>query len=245
MGRQLFPPVRRHVVSGNDDERELDRRHFLKCMAWVGTGAVWAMSGGILRGAPLGQLPDADDGARRQRTPLRPDQRQSHRLRQAGEHRRDRDASCGHREDQGRTGSAGVRAAHRRPHTPLQADRVRHRTAGALRAGASGLLRPRRARCARGRREELPGAIREGDSRRRLAQLRPRRRALHRSRQRRESQGGRAWHAGRRAARVAGERREAADEQHADRRVRSHAACGRSIRTGDGAPTTANVRSRT
>ena len=38
----------------SDDERELDRRHFLKCMAWVGTGAVWTMSGGVLKGAPLG-----------------------------------------------------------------------------------------------------------------------------------------------------------------------------------------------
>ena len=37
----------------SDDERELDRRHFLKCMAWVGTGAVWTMSGGVLKGSPL------------------------------------------------------------------------------------------------------------------------------------------------------------------------------------------------
>jgi 3',5'-cyclic AMP phosphodiesterase CpdA len=39
---------------GQKSEKELDRRHFLKCMAWVGTGAVWAMSGGVLKGAPLG-----------------------------------------------------------------------------------------------------------------------------------------------------------------------------------------------
>jgi len=38
-----------------DDEKELDRRHFLKCMAWVGTGAVWTMSGGVLNGSPLGR----------------------------------------------------------------------------------------------------------------------------------------------------------------------------------------------
>ncbi len=39
-----------------DDEQGLDRRNFLKCMAWVGTGAVWTMSsGGILKGSPLGQ----------------------------------------------------------------------------------------------------------------------------------------------------------------------------------------------
>ena len=35
---------------------ESDRRHFLKCMAWVGTGAVWTLSGGILKGVPLGRL---------------------------------------------------------------------------------------------------------------------------------------------------------------------------------------------
>ena len=44
-------------MSGIHDD--LDRRHFLKCMAWVGTGAVWTMSGGILRGSPLGQSPGA------------------------------------------------------------------------------------------------------------------------------------------------------------------------------------------
>jgi Icc protein len=39
-----------------NDERDIDRRHFLECMAWVGTGAAWAMSGGVLKGAPLGQM---------------------------------------------------------------------------------------------------------------------------------------------------------------------------------------------
>jgi 3',5'-cyclic AMP phosphodiesterase CpdA len=32
----------------------MKRRHFLKCMAWVGTGAVWTISGGVLSAAPLG-----------------------------------------------------------------------------------------------------------------------------------------------------------------------------------------------
>jgi len=32
----------------------IDRRGFLKCMAWAGTGAVWAMQGGVLRSIPLG-----------------------------------------------------------------------------------------------------------------------------------------------------------------------------------------------
>jgi Icc protein len=41
------------------DENDFDRRHFLKCMAWVGTGAVWTLSSGILKGSPLGQSPNA------------------------------------------------------------------------------------------------------------------------------------------------------------------------------------------
>src|SRR5437870_8352093 len=31
----------------------MDRRGFLECMAWVGTGAVWTMASGVLRGTPL------------------------------------------------------------------------------------------------------------------------------------------------------------------------------------------------
>jgi 3',5'-cyclic-AMP phosphodiesterase len=45
-------------------QRELDRRHFLKCMAWVGTGAVWTMSGGVLKASPLGHLHGAEMVAR-------------------------------------------------------------------------------------------------------------------------------------------------------------------------------------
>ena len=37
------------------DDKELDRRHFLQCMTWVGTGAVWTLSSGVLKGTPLGQ----------------------------------------------------------------------------------------------------------------------------------------------------------------------------------------------
>ena len=43
------------------EEHDLDRRNFLKCMAWVGTGAVWTMAGGVLRASPLGQ--SANGGA--------------------------------------------------------------------------------------------------------------------------------------------------------------------------------------
>ncbi len=35
----------------------IDRRGFLKCMAWAGTGALWIMQGGIPRSVPLSLLP--------------------------------------------------------------------------------------------------------------------------------------------------------------------------------------------
>src|SRR5678816_755069 len=43
-------------VTHSTDEKELDRRHFLKCMAWVGTGALWTISGGVAKGSPLEQI---------------------------------------------------------------------------------------------------------------------------------------------------------------------------------------------
>jgi predicted phosphodiesterase len=42
-------------VAKNDEDKQMDRRGFLECMAWVGTGAVWTMSSGVLKGMPLGQ----------------------------------------------------------------------------------------------------------------------------------------------------------------------------------------------
>ena len=36
-----------------DEARGQDRREFLACMAWVGTGALWTMTGGVLKGTPI------------------------------------------------------------------------------------------------------------------------------------------------------------------------------------------------
>jgi len=47
--------VKEACVAKKDDDRNVDRRGFLQCMAWVGTGAVWTMSSGVLKGMPLGQ----------------------------------------------------------------------------------------------------------------------------------------------------------------------------------------------
>ena len=37
-------------MATRDDEHAMDRRGFLECMAWVGTGAVWTMASGVLKG---------------------------------------------------------------------------------------------------------------------------------------------------------------------------------------------------
>jgi 3',5'-cyclic-AMP phosphodiesterase len=42
-------------VKQNDDEKTWERRGFLQCMAWVGTGAMWTLAGGVLKGLPLEQ----------------------------------------------------------------------------------------------------------------------------------------------------------------------------------------------
>jgi Icc protein len=42
-------------VKQHDDEKAWDRRGFLQCMAWAGTGAMWTMAGGVLKGMPIEQ----------------------------------------------------------------------------------------------------------------------------------------------------------------------------------------------
>ena len=37
------------------DDKDWDRRGFLQCMAWVGTGAMWTMASGVLKGMPIEQ----------------------------------------------------------------------------------------------------------------------------------------------------------------------------------------------
>jgi len=44
---------RRGLSGMSDNPSELDRRGFLKCMAWVGTAAAWTMNGGLLEGRSI------------------------------------------------------------------------------------------------------------------------------------------------------------------------------------------------
>src|SRR5689334_8167785 len=38
----------------------IDRRGFLKCMAWVGTGVVWTLHGGVLTSRGFGEAPPTE-----------------------------------------------------------------------------------------------------------------------------------------------------------------------------------------
>ena len=47
------------IITDNHNEDGIDRRGFLKCMAWAGTGVLWSMSRGILRSQTLSQAEGA------------------------------------------------------------------------------------------------------------------------------------------------------------------------------------------
>src|SRR6201996_7676100 len=47
-------------TDGNNDG--IDRRGFLECMAWAGTGVIWMMSGGIMKSFGMSQLIDKTTG---------------------------------------------------------------------------------------------------------------------------------------------------------------------------------------
>ncbi|HVI80623.1 MAG TPA: hypothetical protein VM715_21215, partial [Candidatus Acidoferrum sp.] len=43
-----------NYILHNDNPDGIDRRGFLKCMAWAGTGVLWTMGGGVLTSKLLG-----------------------------------------------------------------------------------------------------------------------------------------------------------------------------------------------
>src|SRR6516164_10700663 len=42
-------------IEKNSNDDGIDRRGFLKCMAWAGTGVIWSINGGLLTSTVLGQ----------------------------------------------------------------------------------------------------------------------------------------------------------------------------------------------
>jgi 3',5'-cyclic AMP phosphodiesterase CpdA len=47
------------IIKHNHDQDGVDRRGFLKCMAWAGTGVLWTMTGGILKSQTLSSSSEA------------------------------------------------------------------------------------------------------------------------------------------------------------------------------------------
>ena len=48
-----------YILHDHEQEHDgIDRRGFLKCMAWAGTGVLWTMSGGVLVSKVLGAAAD-------------------------------------------------------------------------------------------------------------------------------------------------------------------------------------------
>ena len=50
------------VFDEHNHADDIDRRGFLKCMAWAGTGVMWTLSAGILSSCGLSQASSAVQG---------------------------------------------------------------------------------------------------------------------------------------------------------------------------------------
>jgi plastocyanin len=46
-------------VTKSEDERAVRRRAFLQCVAWVGTGAMWTLAIGVVRGMAIDRATEA------------------------------------------------------------------------------------------------------------------------------------------------------------------------------------------
>jgi Icc protein len=59
--RQLINYIMSDYISHDHEHDGIDRRGFLTCMAWAGTGLLWTISGGILSSKTLAQIAQAGD----------------------------------------------------------------------------------------------------------------------------------------------------------------------------------------
>jgi plastocyanin len=58
-------PAGSNYIADDASNDGVDRRGFLRCMAWAGTAAVWGMAGGVPKSFALSQLPLLSDAARK------------------------------------------------------------------------------------------------------------------------------------------------------------------------------------
>ena len=67
-------------IEENQEADGIDRRGFLKCMAWAGTGALCVLQGGVLKSFALSDVMQQQDRRDERRPQLRANQRQPHRI---------------------------------------------------------------------------------------------------------------------------------------------------------------------
>src|SRR5262245_34650413 len=54
-------PTGSNYISDDKSDDGMDRRGFLRCMAWAGTATVWALSGGVPKSFAMSRLPFLSD----------------------------------------------------------------------------------------------------------------------------------------------------------------------------------------
>ena len=97
----------------NLDHDGVDRRGFLKCMAWAGTGALCVMQGGVLKSFALTDVLQQQVGHLKGDLSFVQISDSHIGFNKAGQSGRGGDAARGHRQDQRAADAAGFHAAHR------------------------------------------------------------------------------------------------------------------------------------
>ena len=213
----------------------IDRRGFLRCMAWAGAGVVWTITGGVPASKLLGQtggnegfqfvqISDSHIGFNK---PANADVNAT--------------LQIAIDKINALPQAPGLPDPYRRSDASGQTGGVRHaRPTAAGRQSETNILCSRRTRQRDRRRQGIPGALRQGHQRNRLVQLRPPRRAFRGA----GEFGGAGGHGqtGSRTTGLAEGRFERPFGQHADRLVRAYSFVDACIPIGAGAPPTARKR---
>ena len=225
-----------HELEQEHDDDGVDRRGFLKCMAWAGTGAFFLMEGGVPKSYSLSRMPELagkstgelafaqlSDSHMGFNKPANPDVVST--LKAAVDK---------------------INALVTPPEFILHTGDISHLSKPEEFDTVDQVLKSASAKdvfYVPGEHDVLEDEgkqylrpLREGSEGRRLVQLRQEGRALHRVGERDEPQGRRPGHAWRRATRLDERRRQASEAQHADRCLRAHSAVDRlpAVGLGDG-----------
>ena len=143
-------------MSESDRDDGVSRRKVLECMTWAGTGVLWTISGGVPHS--LGSW--AKHRPSDERADLPADQRQSCRLRQAGQSECARHARRGDRQGQRTAAKTSLHDPYRRHQSSVAGVAVRRRRPHHFAVAARRALRSRRARLPRPGAEILSRALR-------------------------------------------------------------------------------------